>query len=753
MKQFSTALFILALGLGLLALPAHAQSGAAKGELVVLNTFVEEDESGARLKVTFTLRDRDGQPLLGDDLQVANEGRLALGAASATAVVGPPEDPIKIALVIDASGSMNLRDADGAPLIGQVRAAAAQMIDAAPENAEFAVYSFADKLERQYAGFRRRDQADQIKDAIANFKLTPSEQGDTCLYDAASRVIDDLVAAQPGPAEQLAVVLFTDGKDRENGGELCGSTIRAPELVRKARGLRAEPIPLYTIAVCTAAGADPCENINRVDLTNLAQQTGAFPAIGPREELGALFTRLMQELSSQWVAEATLCPPKGEHTALLTITQGGAKRDVAVPFTATRACFVPPSFAITHQAYLAATDSYSVTLEITSPERVGMVMVAVHDSAEGGLESGATLAFDGPPAQLAFMLPSTDLVAGHDYYLRVTAVDTEGRPLTGPKGALAVAVNKFTYSPTLDLTVLSVEPDWDAEQLVVGIKLGGAGGRTFTIGGSLRDAETGQSEALPAVAPEDGRLRLAMPPMLREAHEARSYILTLALEAGGQSLTPSFTRVLPLRPDPTGAGAPGWLIAAGLAALAGGVVGVLVLARRKSGPPIIEKPYGDATVLRPTAQQGGTAALAVATPRPAQPTARTAPGATERHRPPAEATKVHAAPAPRSARRLRLKVLQTPAPGLTREQTVSSFPLTVGRVQGQLSFPDDTKMSGRHIEITLRDGAFSLIDQHATNGTWVGERRLGPGERVLFTEQIVVRLGPNTTIELAPESS
>jgi hypothetical protein len=748
---------------------AAAQNRSPDADPVILHTVAADENGQTRLKVFFTLRDRNGQPLDKNSLRLASEGSITLGDETVTATIGEPTDPIKIALLIDGSGSMNLQDSQGVPLIEQVRAAAQRMIDIAPSNAEFVVLRFAETVERQHEGFlRKRDQAQLIKDAIGGFKVNESGTGDTCLYDAANQAIDALIAANPAPTERLSVVLFTDGKNRQAGGALC-SNLAAPEVIRKALGAEARPIPIYTIGVCANAdgtsGEADCGNINAEELTALAKETQAFPVIGPREDLDGLFARLMEGLSSQWVAEATLCPAAGRNVALLEMQLDETLLSTDVPFEAAQACLQPTTFAVSSQVYAPETDAYTVTLDIGSPERVKRLTVAVYDYAEGGSQIGTPLSFENLPPQLIFALPGSGMATGSEYFLRVMALGQDDKPLLNEKGNPILAMNPFKHSPTLSFSILGVEPDWDAEQLVVELKVSGAGGRTLSFGGELRDPETGQSEALPVAVPQGNTLRLAMPRMLREAEETRGYNLTLALEHGGVPLRQSYARRIepqlraaqPLLPPAV------WLgLLVGLASV---LVGGSVLIWRRRRPMSVPKPYSDATQIRPSTPRQSAASsiekklasgtstssgLSAQVPVPSVGHAAAASG-TALASQASDGTQLHLADATHIARRLRLRVLQTPSPGRELEQTVSSFPFLIGRTQGEIKFPHDPKVSSQHLEISESAEGFVLRDLESRNGTWLGERRLARGESVVFCERVVLRLGPDTTIEVGME--
>jgi FHA domain-containing protein/zinc ribbon protein len=63
----------------------------------------------------------------------------------------------------------------------------------------------------------------------------------------------------------------------------------------------------------------------------------------------------------------------------------------------------------------------------------------------------------------------------------------------------------------------------------------------------------------------------------------------------------------------------------------------------------------------------------------------------------------------------------------------------VGRVGGDISFPHDGFMSGRHARIARRGSSFYLTDEGSRNGTFIkikGEVELKPGDMVLIGKQL-----------------
>ena len=63
----------------------------------------------------------------------------------------------------------------------------------------------------------------------------------------------------------------------------------------------------------------------------------------------------------------------------------------------------------------------------------------------------------------------------------------------------------------------------------------------------------------------------------------------------------------------------------------------------------------------------------------------------------------------------------------------------IGRSNGDIVFPHDGFMSGRHARIVRRGGSFVLADERSRNGTFVkisGEVELKPGDMILVGKQL-----------------
>jgi hypothetical protein len=98
------------------------------------------------------------------------------------------------------------------------------------------------------------------------------------------------------------------------------------------------------------------------------------------------------------------------------------------------------------------------------------------------------------------------------------------------------------------------------------------------------------------------------------------------------------------------------------------------------------------------------------------------------------------------------EIMGSPNPGFWGRLTVivgrevdgAAFPLlgdsvTLGRVNGEINFPDDGYVSGLHARVSLRDGRLFLADLGSSNGTFIkvsDERQVGNESFVLLGQQL-----------------
>lgn len=98
---------------------------------------------------------------------------------------------------------------------------------------------------------------------------------------------------------------------------------------------------------------------------------------------------------------------------------------------------------------------------------------------------------------------------------------------------------------------------------------------------------------------------------------------------------------------------------------------------------------------------------------------------------------------------LYIQVLRAPGSANLKKQKISRFPYTIGREGCSLNI-NDPHISKPHVEINERDGSFYLKDLNSTNHTYVNDREIPANKSVQIRDVTLLRLGPNTEVELEP---
>ena len=97
-----------------------------------------------------------------------------------------------------------------------------------------------------------------------------------------------------------------------------------------------------------------------------------------------------------------------------------------------------------------------------------------------------------------------------------------------------------------------------------------------------------------------------------------------------------------------------------------------------------------------------------------------------------------------------IKIVQTVDPLQVREETLD-LPCVVGRENAHVIIRGDPKISRAHAEIRHENGQFVIIDRNSVNGTFVANAQIPKGGSLPLAGATIVRLGPNTTIEVQPK--
>jgi len=248
---------------------------------VVLAVFVTSLDAQFKtgtltVPVYVTATDKDGRlipDLLQEDFQVYDNGRLVH-----LTTFENKSAPISVIVMLDTSGSMTL-------ILDRVKAAAEQFLIRMLPADTGKVGAFSDKIQ-----FLPKDTFTPDRDLLIRSLKDLDFGYPTRLWDAIAASITQLDPMK----ERKAVLVFTDGSDTASDLDLDYVMDQAV----------AKEIMVYAIGLTTEidAGAGRQRSSPDRGLKKLAEETGGgFFLLKKEDELGPTFTRVAQELHSQYV--------------------------------------------------------------------------------------------------------------------------------------------------------------------------------------------------------------------------------------------------------------------------------------------------------------------------------------------------------------------------------------------------------------------------------------------------------------------
>ena len=253
--------FVAALAAVLLVAPMGAQQGKFK---VSTNSVA--------LYATVTDADKRLVPdLVEDDFEIYDNGKLQ----TITSFDNKPL-PITVVVMLDSSGSMTLA-------LDMVKAAAEQfLLRMMPEDRGM-VGAFNDKI--QFAQDAFTSSRDELIRSLKNLDFGYP----TRLYDA----VNESMAQLKGIPGRKVVLVFTDGDDNASKIGSGGATDRA----------RLEDVMIYSVGLENEYfnGQQKVRSSPDRGLKRMSETGGGFFLLKKTDELGPTFTRVAQELHSQYV--------------------------------------------------------------------------------------------------------------------------------------------------------------------------------------------------------------------------------------------------------------------------------------------------------------------------------------------------------------------------------------------------------------------------------------------------------------------
>jgi Mg-chelatase subunit ChlD len=421
--------------------PGIASPSQAQGAYRVVINYPEisETSSGVSMGLYFSILDSADQIV--PDAQVQSAAFYLGNGSVVSASPRKPSSNAYIVMVLDSSGSMSTS-------MPQMIQAAIQAVQSAPEEAVFAVIQFNTDvtLVQDFSNDR-----EQIAEQISKIYAVPGSG--TCLYDAAFRSVEII---QGAPRGRRAVVLLTDGKDELTEGKPC-SQHTYPEVLALATRQEAR-VPIHTIGLSSSSSTA----LNEAQLREMATTTGGFAEFGEQSSLALLFTKIINSLSYQWLAQAEIYPSKGENTLYLRIALEGGTILQSGPFTFTsnQDYVAPPSAMVKTVAYTQSGDVI-VNLDLQNENLIEEFEIQVLDIKNNVLA----------PAFTTEVTDSLDIAAsnfegGNEYRLFIRGHDAMGK-------ALFESTYDFRYDPSIplsELSILTVELNKDAPEFIIEVR-------------------------------------------------------------------------------------------------------------------------------------------------------------------------------------------------------------------------------------------------------------------------------------------
>ena len=281
---------------------AYLADGSSAEDAVLVNAAGLTETVEVRLvELPVLVVDERGEPILDltpGEFRLYDDGQQQ----QLQRVLGPGEFPLRAALLIDRSASMQ-------PQIGRVTEAAARFVDAALTSTgdRLAILSFADRLALD-AGFT--DNRADLERALAGLVA----RGATTLYDSLAQALASFDEA-PG---QKALILFSDGRDE-------GSTLDLEAAIDAARRGRAT---IFAIGLEQAFA----DRRARREIERLATETGGQAwFLGALDELPGVYRAILDQLRARYLlaySAPSAGPATGPRSVRVEVERKGARARV-----------------------------------------------------------------------------------------------------------------------------------------------------------------------------------------------------------------------------------------------------------------------------------------------------------------------------------------------------------------------------------------------------------------------------------------
>lgn len=350
------------------------------------------------------------------------------------------KSPYYVALVLDASGSME-------PVFSEVQQAASELVNAAPEEVQFAVIEFDDNITLLQPYTRDRT---QVINAIN--RIVP-EDNSTCLYDVAYTAAQSLQQISQDTPNR-AMVLFTDGEDeiQRGSGTKC-SDYTDGELAALATTGQ-QKLPIYTIGI-----AEREQDINSDVLSQLSTATGGTFINATDEDFSDQLGKISSAISKHWVAEAEVMPSAGIQRGglFVELANGRLPAPGALLFQSSTDYRVPEETAeqaihISNFRYEELTDSFIFDTSLLNVDNATQLLAEVLDE-ESNIQVELALQQNPSPLQ-QIRLDAENMVASHRYKVAIELRDQRGNLITDADGQPVSDTYEFQYAPPQPFAII-----------------------------------------------------------------------------------------------------------------------------------------------------------------------------------------------------------------------------------------------------------------------------------------------------------
>ena len=749
-----TTLLAVVVGVLLLMAPPVLQT-LAQGNITldVFRVDVSPQSEFLRLAVNFTVRDSRNRSPRFDRVEYAalERARDSNFVAQIEYPIESSAAPLYLLVLIDTSTSM-------AGAIDDVQRALESSLGNVNDATFVAVHRFSEQVTRLQDFTNERSALMSAVDQLGDVS------GPTCLYDSLVTGVDELERIDAGEGVRRAIVIFTDGKDEKIVGDRvvgCSSS-SLQEVFNRAE---ASAIPISTIGLGTDASNS---NLNPDELTQIAQRTGGFYAIGGQDVVGRLFEEVFAGIGSQYVAYFNVLAKPGDNYAFMALEIEGVpgrlesrvftfnspvdylpeptpsptpEPPTPTPLPTDAPTPEPPTptplpTAVPQIMVLSNRSSepgiFDLEVSIDRPSGLYLLLVQLWD-ATGVMKNEQVV----EPRQVQTIRIDTSALQGGEYRVRFLGWSDANRTLIlvppDPFGGQDEAPTTlqefpFTYQPPppapIRALVRSLETDPVTNQLVIGLDISQQDAVDKYQAFINNEAQQKVIDSGLQVYRQDGTLRIdkpaaALTPVPEPVEQ--EYALLVTLYKDDNEAVPMAAYEFSLVPPP----APGFF-----EQLMGGL----------QRNPLISIGMAIVLVASLVWFMGGR--------RQQKQSFQLSRSAEEYTVAYGAGSEAHASPAGKGAR-VTVEVLETPAPVDRHSHTLKNLPAKVGRSQTcQVRFEGDLQISKEHLRISVEGSTVKVTDLGSANGTFVDEQRLAANESVPVGEGQVVRLGKHTKLRI-----